>query len=174
MGREVRRVPPDWQHPTYADLDEPYSRGDPAEHYHPLHDDDYDSACAKWLADATAWAAGTHPRQSEPTFGYPLPRWYQDWAGGPPSEEDAHYWRKRAWTADEATAYQAYENVTEGTPVSPVFPTREAMVAWLVSDYDMAPEAAEQFASGGYAPSFVVTVAADGSPNIQRGIDVHP
>lgn len=53
------------------------------------------------------------------------------------------------------TAYQVYENVSEGTPVSPDFPTLEALNAWLTKQ-GLSPEQAQAFVEDGHAPSFVV------------------
>ena len=38
------------------------------------------------------------------------------------------------WNESERTHYQAYENVTIGTPISPVFATEEQMIDWLVQN----------------------------------------
>jgi hypothetical protein len=54
------------------------------------------------------------------------------------------------------TAYQIYEDVTEGTPVSPVFGTVEELQRWLIAQgYSKA--ATEAFIREGSAPSFVVS-----------------
>jgi hypothetical protein len=67
MGREVRKVPASWQHPT-----------SPKGGFIPLETDD-------------------------------MPQ----------------------WTEAEATHFQMYENVTEGTPISPVMDSPEALAHWL-------------------------------------------
>jgi hypothetical protein len=69
MGREVRKVPASWQHPT-------------GEHgFIPLDADD-------------------------------MPQ----------------------WKPGEATCFQMYENVTEGTPLSPVMDSPEALAQWLADN----------------------------------------
>ena len=35
------------------------------------------------------------------------------------------------WPEHEKTHFQMYENTTEGTPISPVMPTPEALARWL-------------------------------------------
>lgn len=68
---------------------------------------------------------------------------------------DRAYDRDRDWTPDEATAYQVYETVSEGTPVSPVFATREDLKAWLISNQGMSDAGAEHFIGMGWVPSAV-------------------
>lgn len=51
--------------------------------------------------------------------------------------------------------WQVWENVSEGSPTSPVFEHRTDLVAWLVKNEDCAPEAAEAFIDDGYAPSMM-------------------
>ena len=55
----------------------------------------------------------------------------------------------------QCTCYQLYENVSEGTPVSPIFDSKEALFAWLrESGY---PESTiSMLESWSHAPSFVV------------------
>lgn len=38
------------------------------------------------------------------------------------------------WSDAERTHYQMYESVTEGTPISPVMETQEALACWLVDN----------------------------------------
>lgn len=59
------------------------------------------------------------------------------------------------WNSEEATCYQIYENVSEGTPVSPVFETTSAMEDWIVANWKITNEAAKKFIELGYAPTFV-------------------
>ncbi len=85
-----------------------------------------------------------------------------DWDGEAP--DPARY--MPAWAPEEATAYQVYESVSEGTPISPVLPDREALIEWLVNDgsglgiggrkMPLTREQAERFAGSGYAPSMVM------------------
>lgn len=57
---------------------------------------------------------------------------------------------------EDATHYQIYEDVTEGTPVSPVFETLEEMKEWLLEE-GHSEKATAKFIEYGWAPSFVVT-----------------
>jgi hypothetical protein len=53
------------------------------------------------------------------------------------------------------TAYQLYENVSEGSPVSPVFETREALSQWLF-EQGWSQQAAQFLLANGHGPSFVL------------------
>jgi hypothetical protein len=53
------------------------------------------------------------------------------------------------------TGYQVYENVSDGTPVSPVFPSADELIAWLRAQ-GISREAVEAFLREGFAPSFVI------------------
>jgi hypothetical protein len=164
MSREVRRVPADWQHPRWAHDELVTSQAHLAGRYQPCVDADYESACREWYADAALWCRGEHPdQQKQPRPSYLANyRWYHEWHA--PPHRKCH--RERAWTPEEATHYQVYETVTEGTPITPVFATLEEMVEHLVrygTDWDddrahpgWDRAAAVAFAGAGHAMSAVV------------------
>ncbi|MBX5143960.1 hypothetical protein [Rhizobium lentis] len=52
------------------------------------------------------------------------------------------------------TAFQLYENVSDGIPVSPVLATREALAEWLAQN-GWSAEALEFLLANGHAPSMV-------------------
>jgi hypothetical protein len=52
--------------------------------------------------------------------------------------------------------YQIWETVSEGSPVSPVFKSKEDLVEWLV-EQGTARESAEGFANSEWVPSFMAT-----------------
>ena len=141
MGREIRRVPLDWQHPKRENGS-----------YQPLYDEDYESAAAKWITNFIAWDNGTHKDLTDdPTLKTRCP-YYWDWNGGPP---DKDYHRPTRWKTDP-TGYQVYENVSEGTPTSPIFETLEDMKTWLLSE-GYSEHAADRFIEYGWAMSMVFT-----------------
>lgn len=140
MGREIVRVPPDWEHPRIAtDGRSPWERPG---RYHPMH---MDRTYAEELRQRAE-----NPDDYDPDY---VP--------------DPAYYRTREWTPEEATAYQVYETVSEGTPVSPVFQTRNALIRWLtaptpwdeqypdLSVQGMSREQAERFVESAWAPSMV-------------------
>jgi hypothetical protein len=115
MGREIRRVPADWDHPKNDDGS-----------FHPLYDEYYGKKCEEWYAECIK-AGGKHVTDEGEVY------WFHDWDGNPPNKE---YYRDRDWTAEEATHIQMYETVSEGTPVSPVFATKQELVGYLCEHGD--------------------------------------
>jgi hypothetical protein len=151
MGREIRRVPKGWEHP----------RGERGL-FVPLHDEDYGTAISEWIDNHQKWLRGEHEDQiADPALKSQY-QYFAQWAGGPPNVAE---YRQR-WES-EPVCYQLYENVSEGTPVSPVFETPEALIDYLVANGDFWDQqrgegrtysrpAAENVVHGGYAPSLVI------------------
>jgi hypothetical protein len=138
MGREIRRVPPDWEHPK---------RDQAWEHdYIPMHDQTYLSALAEWQAEKAAFDP-TDTSRSEHGFEGT----FEEWHGEAP---DRQYYRP-AWPDETRTALQIYETVSEGTPISPVFKDKDELVAWLVLE-GYSEEAARKFAEMGHVPSMMM------------------
>lgn len=166
MGREIRRVPPNWDHPQkerYNSLKGEYEQG-----YQPLFDEPYREGMAEWLKNHLLWLEGKHPDQLDGS-GKEYEN-YADWDGNPP---DVKYYRPN-WKEEDRTWWQIYETVSEGTPVSPPFATKEELVEYLVENGDFwdqrrrkegrggincdpwSRKAAENFVFGsGWAPSFI-------------------
>jgi hypothetical protein len=150
MGREVRRVPPDWQHPKNAN-----------DRFIPLFEG---YKIAQWYERKKKWDEGFQPDYHggwEPKDQ----RWtekcmpFEDYAGPEPDPKDY----MPAWTAEEATWYQMYECTTEGTPISPAFATPEELARWLTdneasafADMTATYEQWLRVCQGGYAPSAVM------------------
>ena len=157
MGREIRRVPPDWQHPRYTTDDAPYSNR--VGQYRPLFDDSYANARREWLDGLAKYEAerdSDEHRKRVEIYGYDVDFW--EYEGNPP---DRAYYRPE-WPEGSATWWQVYETVSEGTPVTPPFATSEELVAFLSTERDfwgqgpVSRAAAERFVSGGWAPSAVL------------------
>ena len=117
MGREMRRVAPDWQHPFVyrgslgAGRDQPLRKVliplHPVSRLDGLHGDyEYEAR--------SAYHSGGDPFQvikKFSTIGFMPP-----------------------WKPEEATHYMMYENTSEGTPISPAFATPEELARWLVDN----------------------------------------
>lgn len=141
MGREIRRVPANWEHPKYTE--DTASRNADVGVYIPLQDN-HEQALEKFAADIKAKG---------------LKKAIDHWGGGPRTEEYADYGgRERTW-------WQVYETVSEGTPVSPPFATREELIEYLVKHGDFwgqgakpySRAAAEAFVKeNGWAPSMMM------------------
>lgn len=137
MGREVRRVPGDWQHPEYA-------RSDGQEGFKPLYDgesyqESRDGFTEKLNAEGLQAAI--------------------DYYGAAPDEND--YMPR--WTPEQRTHLMMYEDTTEGTPISPAFETPEELARWLAdngaSSFGSSTATYEQWlptCRGGWAPSMVI------------------
>lgn len=148
MGREIRRVPANWEHPKDANG-----------HWQPMFDVSFVDAVSEWKAGYGSWEMGErlkHPRKDGSTY-----EWWE-WNGDPPARE---YYRPQ-WTDAERTHYQLYETVTEGTPLSPPCESPEALARWL-SEHGTYWDANDKrtydswlrFVKVGWAPSFVLSEA---------------
>jgi len=128
MGREIRQVPPDWEHPR-----------DEKGHYRPL----YDGTQLTRIIEHIRYDLPFYIRHPQ-YFG----EWFEAWP-------DREYSRPR-WRRGTAAHFQIYETVSEGTPVSPIFATREGLANWLV-EQGHSRKAADEFARRGYAFSMLLT-----------------
>ena len=148
MGREVRRVPPNWKHPRY---DEGPNTGE----FKSCNDEDYETASKRWEADFASFMRGEHK-----ACEYGSIRHFWEWES-PPDEETC----RPAFT-EPATWFQVYQTVSEGSPVTPPFATEEALIDWLVEQGEShgtkyekkyTRAAASAFVKAGSAPSMVVS-----------------
>jgi hypothetical protein len=152
MGREVRRVPANWQHPKNE-------KGK----YAPLYDGkDYERRVREWDEGAAKWAEGLR----DDFNGGWMPigtdvdsTTYVEWDGERPAAEDY----MPNWPASERTHCMMYEDTSEGTPISPAFATPEELARWLADTGASAfgPFTADydhwlRVANGRRAPSMIV------------------
>ena len=117
MGREVRRVPPTWEHPK-----------DASGEYIPLHDN-FIKCYRRWHDEYAMWQQGMvweYIRQvfvPKEELGDIQAKTYEDWDGECPDPADY----MPDWSPAIRTHYQMYEVVSEGTPISPVMDSMEAL-----------------------------------------------
>jgi hypothetical protein len=170
MGREIRRVPADWEHPKEQKGQYEYGRFVVKEVYKPLYDASFNESAQEWLDELALWVKGEHSDQKDPRYEaekYPKTiRGYAEFAGDFPRVE---YYRPE-WTEAECTAYQIYETVSEGTPVSPVFQTEQEIIDWLV-EQGHSLNSATQFVTHKWAPSMVMHTQPGGGGTFAVGID---
>src|SRR3990167_4438568 len=135
MGREVRRVPADWQHPKdeHTGRYKPLFEGD---RYEPRRKDLEENLAADGLKAAI------------------------DWCGNPPDINDY----MPNWPESEKTHLMMYEDTSEGTPISPAFATPEELARWLTDNKASAfcgmTATYEQWLNvcrGAWAPSLVIS-----------------
>jgi hypothetical protein len=166
MGREIRRVPANWEHPKRTKEDSNLFKKEGE--YIPLYDKDFETAARAWLDECITWENGTHPILIEhPEYKDKYPYFWM-WDGNPPNKE---YYRPK-WDS-ESTWYQVYETVSEGTPVTPPFATKEELINYLVENGDFwdqergdggwKKENAEQFIEREWAPSLMLFTSPQGS-----------
>lgn len=151
MGREIRRVPVNWHHPKSIDYDG----------YQPLRDD-YIGSMAYWKKDVNEFI--THMTEVIKkgktriyNTNYTNPKSVYDYLTednilAPPNIDQ--FMPSGPW-------YQLYENVSEGTPLSPPFKTKPELVKWLSInkdfwDHKWTPEQAAAMVKSGYAPSGIM------------------
>ena len=144
MGREVRRVPADWQHP----------KNERTGHYEPLHDGGrYKRDADEFMATATS---------------HGLQQAVEDFGGAPNTDD-----YMPVWSEDQCTHYMMYEDTSEGTPISPAFATPEELARWLTDtgasafgDMTGSYEGWLRVARGGFAVGMVVS-----QTGIKSGVD---
>lgn len=175
MGREIRRVPPNWEHPRQTCPHSTWFGGcreaeeNDGKCFKPMYDRDFETEIEDWYAQYQLWKKGEHPDQAD----YPddtKGKTFWDWDGGPP---DPEYHRPK-WSEEEATWYQVYQTVSEGTPVTPPFATKEELVDYLVEHGDSWDQErgdggwdrknAEAFVKVGHAFSLVSVSRSEDSP----------
>lgn len=120
MSREVRMVPANWKHPKNAEG-----------HFIPLLDGSFKERVAQWDEEAAQWEKGFHRSYGSDNKWEPktadMTGTFADWGGDRPDEKEY----MPDWPEAERTHYQMYESTSEGTPVSPVMETPEALARWL-------------------------------------------
>lgn len=157
MGREIRMVPPNWKHPERDPNNNPYRHAG----LQPMYDETFDERFAEWLADFDRIRAGNLDDFERKCY----PRGLADWLLDDGKPCDPVYYRP--WKDEEATWFQLWETVSEGTPVSPPFATKEELADHLAEhgdDWDISrgkggwgKEAAHKFVMReGWAPSMVM------------------
>ncbi len=161
MGREIRRVPPNWEHPR--------KESNP-EHHQPMYETNYLVAGREWVEGLLRWERGENPAKEK--YGDDF---FWDWEGPPPDSQycvpyDPAEFKETGW-------WQVYETVSEGTPVTPAFATPEELIDYLATKGDFwdqrlgtpppSREAAERFVKAGWVPSMVI-----GGGKIATGIEI--
>lgn len=149
MGREIRKVIPNWNHPKE------FNHHRQCDEYTPLFDESYENALKEWIDGRALWVKGEHPDQQK---DYCKGSTYEEWNGDAPV---SNAYRPH-WKPEEMTWFQVYETVSEGTPVTPPFATKEELVDYLVNHGDFwdgkwPRKSAENFVNAGYAPSAIIS-----------------
>lgn len=124
MGREVRKVPEDWQHPR-----------DKKGNYIPLMGGSYAKRAAEWDEEYAQWEKGFRKSYGDgpkwvPKEGDEIGMHFSEWSGDRPSPTDF----MPDWPEEQRTHLMMYEDTSEGTPLSPAFKTPEELARWLADN----------------------------------------
>jgi hypothetical protein len=136
--------------------------------YQPKYNKTLAEEQAQWDKDNEAWNNGTHETLvDDPELKIKYPK-YEDWTGKRP--DDPKYYVD--YDPDLCTWWQLYESVSEGTPVSPPFATKEELASYLSTYGDfweqarakrehrqlnlLSYEQAMKVVEGGWLPSMAV------------------
>ena len=149
MGREIRRVPKDWEHPK-----------NDAGNFIPLYDESYKQASEAWMKDLNDFENDVDGDKTTALKEYKT-EFYWDWNGPPPNKQSY-----RPEFISKPACYQIYENVSEGTPVSPVFETETKMIEWLI-EKGYTEKSAKEFVKMGHAFSMMFSPSTGMVPGIQ-------
>lgn len=146
MGREVRMVPKDWEHPKRDNG-----------RYIALFDSDFEEDAAAWDKECADWDAGIYPGYAKEEHKKMS---FKEWDSDRPEAKDY----MPIFPKGTADHYMMYETCSEGTPISPAFDTPESLAMWLESsgassfgDQTASYEGWLRVAKGGFACSAVIS-----------------
>ena len=129
MGKEIRKVPPNYEHPIIDCHHWPLCNhsyiGVFGKCYQPQNDKNFQEAVKEWVDDFMDFL-----KQNPNGFNKDGDTFWE-WRGNPPEKEYYRHYKN-----DEATWYQVYQTVSEGTPVTPPFATEEELINYLVKNGD--------------------------------------
>jgi hypothetical protein len=164
MGREIRMVPPNWNHPRDKNG------------MIPMFDQFFEDAHAEWLESFDRIRRGELTETETECYTgpgkTPLAEWLRD-EGVPPNP--AYY---RPWRDEGATWYQVWETITEGTPVTPPFSTLTELADHLATYGDdwsngrpYTRAAADAFVKRRWVPSMMIEIGYSGTDTVAEGIE---
>jgi hypothetical protein len=124
MGREVRRVPKEWNHPRDANGE-----------FIPMFNGDNETAANDYARSVVLWECGAHPSQNS-EWTRETCRHYWDYSGPPPPEYGERACHMFEYPRDDLTHYMLYENTSEGTPENdcPAFATMDELLDWAADN----------------------------------------
>lgn len=125
MGHVARRVPLDWEHPKSASGD-----------FIPMHNGHrLTERQAGWDAELKKWDEGFRDdfRGGWVRKGAEHDMDFSEWMGKRPDPAD----HTPEWPESECRGWMMYEDVTEGTPLSPVFDSPIKLAHWMADNYEL-------------------------------------
>ena len=161
MGREIRRVPKNWEHPKTK-----------FDGYRPLYEPSWEDDYQKWQQSVSDFEK----------IGSPYYKNLREFIDDEKCPDPSDY---VDYSSEEAIWYQVYETVSQGTPVTPPFSTPEQLAMYLHTSGDfwqqdnildgekerfMSYEVAFKFVNNdGWVPSCVIVdgVIKDGYQSLE-------
>jgi hypothetical protein len=70
-------------------------------------------------------------------------------------EPGAHFALLYSLPPEQLSCFQVYEDVSEGTPVSPIFPSQQALEHWLLAQ-GYSEASVRRFVEQGHAPLLII------------------
>jgi hypothetical protein len=152
MGRELVKVPANWDHPKtmrrWGQVD-----------YQPMFHASFSERLGEWQEAKAKWERGEYPDYASEESKLMS---FEEWEGEEPNKDDYV-----PFEPSDCTWYQVWETVSEGTPVTPPFATKEELVEYLVANGDFwdqhrkdgpwSRQSATNFVMGdGWVPSLMV------------------
>jgi hypothetical protein len=152
MGREIRRVPADWQHPQLPPRPmsehQRFAREhvlrlglltseevEPEVRYKSQLEGPIEDAIADWEAEKVEQKALWDQRKCEyvddDIYDKSTFEEYFDENYGEAPDQDLYM---PSWTEEQKTHLMMYQNTSEGTPISPAFETPEELARWLADN----------------------------------------
>lgn len=141
MGREVRMVPPTWEHPRYTRkiVDQwvgKYGNDHLLGRYIPIYDQSYREYLNERIGrlheavEEIREFLADFPEEFDPEDEIDLSSYMYDHVEGMVSR--IHF--RPDWDDEERTHLQMYETTSEGTPISPPMPDPESLARWLADN----------------------------------------
>ena len=163
MSREIRRVPKNWKHPKNS-----YGN------YEPLCDDYigslkyYKEEVDRFIEQMTEVIESGDVKIYDTLFETPKEAYDYLTEDEITPPNIYNYMPEGKW-------YQLFEGVSEGTPLSPPFATKDELINWLTNNNDFwgnkwNKESAEDIVNSEYAPSGIVSGGEIYQPNEQYKI----
>jgi hypothetical protein len=134
MSKEIRRVPPNWEHPKKSVWIAREQRS--KDRYIPLYDNCVQEEFDQGLEEYKEWCESGMAKAmlEDPEFEYPNQP-FRSFCYHMRSALDPGKYRP-SWDEETATWYQVYESVSEGTLVTPPFKTQDGLINYLVANGD--------------------------------------
>lgn len=138
MGREIRRVPLEWEHPQNG-------RG----HYQPMYDRTLRERFEEIDVDREKWVKQYGSLVTKNDTGLNFYEFWNDDLGVSPS------CYRPEFPEGATLGYCVYETISEGTPISPIFETLQEIQAWVI-EQGYSEAAAKAFCESGFAFSMAL------------------